>query len=121
LQLRSYGIAKAPVNLLFSTRQLLLAVTRLLAGTVGGTMGLAKILASIDHQIAQLEQVRALLAGAVHTGNGHGARGVSRLGSAAGPAKRKRRNLTPEGRKRIADAVKRRWEAHRKAAAAAQN
>ncbi|MGB6826873.1 MAG: hypothetical protein WBE41_02435 [Terracidiphilus sp.] len=37
------------------------------------------------------------------------------------PAKKqKKRNLTPEGRKRIADAQKRRWEARRKAAAGAR-
>jgi hypothetical protein len=32
-------------------------------------------------------------------------------------AKKKKRNLSPEGRKRIAEAVKRRWAAQRKAAA----
>jgi len=39
--------------------------------------------------------------------------------AAAKPAKKKKRNLSPEGRKRIAEAVKRRWEKQRKAAEAA--
>jgi hypothetical protein len=34
--------------------------------------------------------------------------------------KRKKRNLTPEGRKRIAEAQKRRWDARRKAVAGAK-
>jgi hypothetical protein len=38
--------------------------------------------------------------------------------AAAKPAKKKKRNLSPEGRKRIAEAVKRRWAAQKKAAAA---
>jgi hypothetical protein len=36
---------------------------------------------------------------------------------AAKPAKKKKRNLSPEGRKRIAEAVKRRWAAQKAAAA----
>jgi hypothetical protein len=81
-------------------------------------MGTTEILAFIDYQIAQLERARNLLGGA-HGGNGRGSRLRGR--PAAQPAKRKKRNLTPEGRMRIAEAVKRRWEAQRKAAAAAQN
>jgi hypothetical protein len=34
--------------------------------------------------------------------------------------KRKKRNLTPDGRKRIAEAQKRRWDAKRRAAAGAK-
>jgi hypothetical protein len=77
-------------------------------------MGITQILASIDYQIAQLKRARTLLGGA------HGQNGA-RLPARVGPVKRKKRNLTPEGRKRIAEAVKRRWEAQRKAAASAQN
>jgi hypothetical protein len=70
-------------------------------------MALSDILASIDREIGQLQQARALLSGA-----------------AAPPAKRKagrpkKRNLSPEGRKRIAEAVKRRWAAQKKAAGVA--
>lgn len=71
-------------------------------------MGVTDILAQIDREIAQLQQARALLAG---TGK------ASKAAPAATrtPAKKKR-NLTPEGRKRIAEAVKRRWAEQRKAA-----
>lgn len=86
-------------------------------------MGIARILDSIDRQIAELQRVRMLLdgAGAARSGNGHGTRGAVWAGSAATPARRKKRKLTPEGRKRIADAVKRRWERQRQAAAVSQN
>lgn len=85
-------------------------------------MGISEILASIDQQIAQLEQARALLGGskAAPGRRGKSSRSAARLRAAAKPAKRKKRNLTPEGRRRIAEAAKRRWEAQRKAAAAAQ-
>ena len=53
-------------------------------------MGLHEILTQIDREISQLKQARVLLEGDPrHT-----------------PRKR---NLTPEGRRRIAEAVKRRW------------
>ncbi len=73
-------------------------------------MGVSEILAQIDREITQLKQARALLGGA----NGQKSR------KAAAPAAKKtakKRNLTPEGRKRIADAVKRRWAEQKKAAA----
>ena len=71
-------------------------------------MGLAEILNQIDREIAQLQKARTLL-----------------IGSAALTAKkkpavatkkdaRKKRNLSPEGRKRIAEAVKRRWVEQKK-------
>ena len=71
-------------------------------------MGVSEILAQIDLEIAQLQKARALLtgSGAVH----------SKPAPARKPA-RKKRNLTPEGRRRIAEAVKRRWAAQKKAAA----
>ena len=82
-------------------------------------MGITEILASIDYQIVQLERARGLLGG-VHGRNGKDSPLLAGP-AAAQPAKRKKRNLTPEGRMRIAEAVKRRWEAQRKAAGAAQN
>jgi hypothetical protein len=90
--------------------------TRPIGGTAGGTMGIAQILASIDHQIAQLERARALLGGAGTGRKGRGTGHAARVQST-----RKKRKLTPEGRKRIAEAVKRRWEKQRKAAAAGQS
>ena len=69
-------------------------------------MGVLDILAQIDREIAQLQQARALLAG---TGK------AAKAAPAAGrKAAKKKRNLTPEGRKRIAEAVKRRWAEQRK-------
>ncbi len=76
-------------------------------------MGVTEILAQIDREIAQLQQARALLSGS--------AQPARRYASAASPAgkkaAKKKRNLTPEGRKRIAEAVKRRWAEQKKAAA----
>jgi hypothetical protein len=66
------------------------------------SVGVSEILAQIDREIAQLERARALLNGK-KSGKHNG---------------RKKRNLTPEGRRRIAEAVKRRWAEQRKAAAA---
>lgn len=71
-------------------------------------MGVSEILAQIDREIAQLQKARALLNGG---GGGKRSAGGKRVA-------RKKRNLTPEGRKRIAEAVKRRWAEQRKAAAA---
>ncbi len=75
----------------------------------GGTVGVSEILAQLDREIAQLQQARALLSGA-----------AAKASKAAAPASKKvakkKRNLTPEGRKRIADAVKRRWAEQKKAA-----
>lgn len=85
-------------------------------------MGISEILASVDREIAQLQQARAILSG---DPAGEGRRPVGRPrkaeqsanhGADPGTAPR-RRNLTPEGRKRIAEAVKRRWAAQKKAAA----
>jgi hypothetical protein len=74
-------------------------------------VGVSDILVQIDREIAQLQQARALLAGAPSAKTRRGPLG-------AGRAVRKKRHLTPEGRKRIAEAVKRRWAEQRKAAAA---
>ena len=65
-------------------------------------MGVGEILAQIDREIAQLQRARALL-------NGNG-----RISLNGGGHKR---NLTAEGRRRISEAVKRRWARQRKAAA----
>jgi len=70
----------------------------------------SRIVAEIDAQILKLQQARALLAGAagpVRPGPGRP------KGSTAKLAKRKR-TLSPEGRKRIADAMKKRWAERRK-------
>jgi hypothetical protein len=88
-------------------------------------MAISDILASIDRDIAQLQQARALLGGgnapvAKRTaGRPKKAVGGSRKAApvalaVAKPAKKKR-NLSPEGRKRIAEAVKKRWAAQKAA------
>lgn len=71
-------------------------------------MGVTEILKQIDREIANLQRARALL-------NGKG-NSTSSTSASAAPRKvrRKKRNLTPEGRKRIADAVRRRWERQKK-------
>lgn len=73
-------------------------------------MGVKEILSQIDHEIAQLKKARALLKGG-GSSNGFHFAGASKNG------RKKNRHLTPEGRKRIAEAQKRRWERERKATA----
>ena len=80
-------------------------------------MGVSEILASVDREIALLKQVRALLVGtaaATPVKKQSKASKVTTKPAKKAAAKKKRR-LSPEGRKRIADAVRRRWEAQRKA------
>jgi hypothetical protein len=73
-------------------------------------MGLKEILAEIDTEIARLQQARALLAGETKRGPGR-PKSVANVEKLA----KKKRNLSPEGRKRIVEAVKRRWAAKKKA------
>jgi hypothetical protein len=99
----------------------------------GGSMAISEILATIDHEIAQLQQARALLSGGAvaapkkKVGRPRKIVGAPKKAAvaaapvAAKPAKlakkKKKRNLSPEGRKRIAEAVKKRWAAQKAAAA----
>lgn len=71
-------------------------------------MGVAEILIQIDREIARLQRARTLLNGAGTKIAAHSNGAVVRKG------RKKRGRLTPEGRKRIADAQKRRWEKQRK-------
>jgi len=83
-------------------------------------MAISDILARIDRDIAQLQQARSLLGGGAATAPKKAAGGPKKVVAApvgAKPAKKKRK-LSPEGRKRIADAVKKRWAAQKAAAAA---
>jgi len=72
-------------------------------------VGVSEILSQIDREIAQLQRARALLNGGGHRHNG--------AATPANKTRSKKRNLTPEGRRRIAEAVRRRWEKQRKASA----
>lgn len=84
-------------------------------------MEVSRIIAEIDAQISKLQQARELLSGTavkVRKGPGRpkGSKNAKAAVHASAPAKRK---LSPEGRKRIADAMKRRWAERRKLAAKA--
>jgi hypothetical protein len=96
----------------------------------GGNMAISDILATIDQEIAQLQQARALLSGgAVAAPKKSVGRPRKVVSAAVAPkkaaapvaakpakaAKKKKRNLSPEGRKRIAEAVKKRWAAQKAA------
>lgn len=83
-------------------------------------MGVAEILASIDREIALLQQARALLAATAAPKKKAGRPKKDEAVLPGKAAKKKKRNLSPEGRKRIAEAVKRRWEAQRKASASSK-
>jgi hypothetical protein len=89
----------------------------------GLTMALSLILASIDGEIAQLQKARALLTGASAPAAKKKPGRPRKIAAevvpvSTRPAKKKKRNLSPEGRRRIAEAVKRRWAAQKKAAEA---
>ena len=75
-------------------------------------MGINQILAELDAEIARLQQAKALLAGETVK------RGPGRPKATAAPvsAQKKKRNLSPEGRARIAAAVRARWAKQKKAA-----
>jgi len=85
-------------------------------------MDVSKIVAEIDAKIASLQQARAVLVGLDETipaikprrGRPKGSTNAAKAVAVPKPAKRKR-NLSPEGRKRIAEAMKRRWAERRTA------
>jgi hypothetical protein len=70
-----------------------------------------RIIAEIDAQILKLQQARALLAGTAAGGRGRPKGSKNAAPAAAAPRKRK---LSAEGRKRIAEAMKKRWAERRK-------
>jgi hypothetical protein len=79
-------------------------------------MQLLKIIAEIDSEIGRLEQARILLAREGEPAIRKAGKTKSAASSIEVSNKRtKKRNLSPEGRKRIAEAVRRRWELQKKA------
>lgn len=93
-------------------------------------MEVSRIIAEIDAQISKLQQARALLsetsapvAPVVRVGRGRPKGSKNQTAKAVvakAPAKAAtatRRKLSPEGRKRIAEAMKKRWADRRKQAA----
>lgn len=75
-------------------------------------MQVSEILREIDNEIARLQQARKLLAG--DSGATTSTRG--RKPAAAPKTRRRRRKLTPEGRKRLSEALKARWAERKKKA-----
>ena len=74
-------------------------------------MAIESILTQIDAEIARLTQIRSLL-----TSGGEVARKTTGAKLKKAPAKakgKKRRVLSPEARKRIADAQRKRWAAQK--------
>jgi hypothetical protein len=81
-------------------------------------MEVSRIISEIDAQISRLQQARTLLAGtaapAVRTGPGRPKGKKTAEAKAPGGKPAKKRKLSAEGRKRIADAMKKRWAERRK-------
>jgi hypothetical protein len=71
---------------------------------------LESILSELDAEIARLQQAKALLTGEPVK------RGPGRPKAVPTVVAKKKRNLSPEGRARIAAAVKARWAKQKKAA-----
>lgn len=83
-------------------------------------MEVNKIIAEIDSQIQKLQQARQLLSGSLSAerkGPGR-PKGSKNAATVKAPKVARQRKLTPEGRKRIAEAMKRRWAERRKQTAA---
>lgn len=73
-------------------------------------MAIESILSEIDAEIARLTQIRALLSS---TGVSAKKTPGPKPKKAAKPVGKKRRTLSPEARKRIADAQRKRWAAQK--------
>ena len=101
-------------------------------------MAISDVIAQIDAEILKLQQAKALLSGSsapaaattapaaapVKSGRGRpkGSKNstkavAAKVVEAKSPAKTAKRKLSPEGRKAIAEAMKRRWAERRKQAA----
>lgn len=85
-------------------------------------MDVRKIVAEIDAKIASLKQARAVLVdldesnsvSKPHRGRPKGSTNATKSTVApTGKLAKRKRNLSPEGRKRIAEAMKRRWAERR--------
>lgn len=80
-------------------------------------MTIDSILSQIDAEIARLTQVRALLSGsgtsATKTANKTAIKAASKAASAPTKVGRKKRVLSADARKRIAEAQRKRWAAQK--------
>ena len=83
-------------------------------------MAMNDVIAQIDAEIARLQQARALLSGeatqAPKAGRGRpkGSKNAATVAATTAAPTKSKRKLSPEGRKAIADAMKRRWAERRK-------
>ncbi len=82
-------------------------------------MEVSRIIAEIDAQISKLQQARELLSGTAVKAKGRGRPKGSKNVKTAVKAKPRKRKISAEGRKRIAEAMKKRWAERRKLAAKA--
>ena len=82
-------------------------------------MEVSRILTEIDAQITKLQQARELLSGTEAVRRPGPGRPKGSKNSVPEKPERKPRKLTAEGRKRIADAMKRRWAEQKKTTAKA--
>src|SRR5262249_37081889 len=92
----------------------------LYAMSKGGYVKVEEILAGIDQEIARLQHARNLLAGdQPRRGRPRAAtsKKTAKAVKTTKPTARKKRKLSAEGRKRIADAMRKRWAERKKAAA----
>jgi hypothetical protein len=74
----------------------------------------SRIIAEIDAQILKLQQARALLAEGTPTERAGRGRPKGSTNTPKPAVVNRKRKMTPEGRKRIADAMKKRWAERRK-------
>jgi hypothetical protein len=84
-------------------------------------LALTDVIAQIDAEIAKLQQAKVLLSGAPAAKSGRGrpkgSKNASTTAAAPAPvAAKSKRKLSPEGRKAIAEAMKKRWAERRKQA-----
>lgn len=82
-------------------------------------MDTTKVIAEIDQELSRLQHARAIVAGLGGTAAPRkpGRPPLKLTGTIPAKASKKRGGISPEGRKRIAEAMKRRW-AERRAAQA---
>ena len=83
-------------------------------------MEVSRIIAEIDEQISKLQQARELLSGTAVKVKGRGRPKGSKNAKTAAKAAPRKRKISAEGRKRIAEAMRKRWAERRKLAAAAK-
>jgi hypothetical protein len=80
--------------------------------SIGGFVDIHRLVQEIDAEISRLQQARALLAGEPRHSSARPKAGGTKTSKKTGG--RRKRRLSAEGRKRIADAMRKRWAERRK-------